>query len=117
MEKQNVPFSSLDTPAILLDMEKLEANIKEMSQLAAEAGVRLRPHTKIHECTGIAKLQIETGACGIEVGTVNRAVSMAESGIDDILIANPFYGSHKLEILARLLGRPELKITVLVDMI
>ncbi len=117
MGKQNIPFPSLDTPAILVDMDKLEANIREMSQLASEAGVRLRPHTKVHECPSIAKMQIEAGACGIEVGTEDRAECMAKEGINDIIIAHPFYGDHKLESLKRLLLLPQLKITVIVDMI
>ena len=45
-------------------MNNLEANIKEMSRLSNEAGVRLRPHTKAHECPFIAKMQIDAGACG-----------------------------------------------------
>jgi D-serine deaminase-like pyridoxal phosphate-dependent protein len=117
MTKQNLPISSLDTPAVLVNMETLEANIREMSQLAAEAGVKLRPHTKIHESSAIAKLQIKSGACGIEVGTIDRAVCMAEAGINDILVAHPFYGDHKLETLRTLLNKPGLKISLLVDMI
>ena len=88
-----------------------------MTQLATEAGLRLRPHTKIHECPDIAKLQMKLGACGIEVGTVERAECMAEEGIVDILIAHPFYGNHKLENLCKLLRKPAVRITVLVDMI
>lgn len=61
MVKQNIPYPELDTPAALLDLDKLEANIAEMSQLAAEAGIKLRPHTKIHECVEIAKMQIKGG--------------------------------------------------------
>ena len=65
MGKQKIPYPSVATPALLLDMDKLEANIKEMSQLAASAGVRLRPHVKVHECAAIARMQIEAGACSI----------------------------------------------------
>ena len=97
-------------------MDVLESNIAQMSRLAAEAGVRLRPHTKIHECPDIAKMQIAGGACGIEVGAIERALCMAAAGIDDILIAHPFYGDHKLDILRRLLEKPGLKVTVMVDM-
>jgi len=111
-----VPYSSLDTPAVLMDMGKLEANIREMSQLAAEAGVKLRPHTKIHESALIAKWQIEAGARGVEVGPLDQAEALAGEGFDDILVAHPFYGRHKLERLKRLLGKPGLKITVVVDM-
>lgn len=117
MTEQKVPYSSLNTPALLLDMDKLEANIREMSQLAAEAGVKLRPHIKVHESAPIAKLQIEAGACGIEVGPLGQAEAMAEEGFDDIIVIHPFYGNHKLEMLKRLLNKPGLKITVVVDMI
>jgi D-serine deaminase-like pyridoxal phosphate-dependent protein len=117
MDKQQVLVSALDTPAVLIYLDVLEANIAEMSRLAAEAGVRLRPHTKIHECPDIAKLQIAGGASGIEVGTIERAVCMAAAGIDDILIAHPFFGDQRLKILRRLLEKPGLKLTVMVDML
>ncbi len=114
---QKIPYSTLDTPNVLVDMDKLETNIREMSQLATEAGVRLRPHTKVHESALIARMQIDAGACGIEVGSLDQAEPMAEEGVDDILIAHPFYGNHKLVTLKRLLNKPELKITVVIDMI
>ena len=116
--KQKVLYSSLDTPAVLIDLDKLEANIREMSQLVADAGVQLRVHVKSHECASIAKMQIESGACGIEVGPVSQAEALAEEGINNIIIAHPgYYGAHKLETLKRLLKKPQTKISVVVDMI
>ncbi|MDP6422667.1 MAG: hypothetical protein QF672_15325, partial [SAR202 cluster bacterium] len=70
MNDRDVLYPYLDTPAVLMDMDRLEANIAEMAQAAAEAGVELRPHVKIHQCPAIAKMQIEAGACGVEVGNV-----------------------------------------------
>jgi len=117
MTQKDISFPSLDTPAVLVNMDKLEVNIREMSQLAAEAGVRLRPHVKVHECASIARLQIEAGARGVEVGPVAQAEAMAGEGLDDIIIAHPgFYGDRKLETLKRLLNKPGLKLTVVVDM-
>ena len=116
MTEHRMPISALPTPAVVVYLDVLEANIAEMSRLAADAGVKLRPHTKIHECPDIAKLQLAGGACGIEVGTIERAVCMAAAGIDDILVAHPFYGEQRLGILRRLLGTPGLKLTVMVDM-
>ena len=116
MNEKRIPVSAIETPAVIVYMDILESNIAQMSRLAREAGVRLRPHTKIHECPDIAKLQIAAGACGIEVGAIERALCMAEAGIDDILIAHPFYGDHKLTVLRRLLDKPGLKITVMMDM-
>ena len=117
MVNNKIPYPSLETPAVLIDMDKLETNIREMSQLAVESRVKLRPHTKVHECPEIAKMQIEAGAYGIEVGTVDRAECMAEAGIKDIIIAHPFYGNQKLESFRKLLETPALKIAVCVDMI
>ena len=115
--KQDKSVQSLNTPAILVDLDKLEANIREMTRLATEAGVKLKPHTKIHECVDIAKMQIEAGACGIEVGAIEQAEPMVSSGIDDIVVAHPFFGEHKLETLRRILKNPKVKITLVVDMI
>lgn len=117
MTEKEFPYPSLGTPVLLLDMDKLEANIREMSQIASEAGVRLRPHTKVHESALIAKMQIEAGACGIETGSLEQAEGMVNEGFNDITVAHPFYGSHKLEILKKLLSKPEVKITTVVDMI
>lgn len=103
---------------MLVDMNTLEANINEMSRLAAEAGLKLRPHIKIHENASIAKMQIERGACGVEVGVVEQAEAIAEQGIDDIIIAHPnYYGGPKGEILKKLLAKPRLKLAMVVDMI
>ena len=114
--KDNVPYPSLDTPAVLIDMDKLEANIKEIAQAAAEASVKLRPHVKVHQCPEIAKMQMEAGACGVEVGTVDQAEVMAEAGINDIIVAHPFYGERKFEKVKKLVTRPGLKLAIVVDM-
>ena len=115
--RQTIPYPSLDTPAVLLDMDKLEANIKEIAQAAADAGVALRPHVKIHQCSEIAKMQLDAGACGIEVGYIDQAEVMAEAGIDDILIAHPFYGERKIEKLKKFITKPGLKLSIVVDMV
>jgi D-serine deaminase-like pyridoxal phosphate-dependent protein len=117
MADQDILYTSLNTPAVLLDLDKLEANIREISRLAAEAGVKLKPHTKIHACAEIARMQIEAGASGIEVGAIEQAEPMVDGGIEDIVVAHPFFGNHKLEILKRLLKKSGVKITVVVDMI
>jgi len=117
MSEQHADLSTIETPAVIVYMDVLESNIAEMSRLAREAGVRLRPHTKIHECPEIAGMQIAGGACGIEVGAIERALCMADAGIQDILIAHPFYGEPKLAVLRRLLEKPGLKLTLMADML
>ena len=116
MARAEISYPSLDTPSVLVDMDKLEANIEVMSRLAAGAGVGLRPHTKIHESAIIARMQTGEGTCGVEVGPVDQAEVMAGAGFNDIVVAHPFYGRHKLETLKKVLGRPGVTVTVVVDM-
>lgn len=117
MAEQKAPYPSLDTPTVLVDLNTLEANIKDMFQRANEAGVKLRPHVKVHEAALIAKLQLEAGAYAVEVGPIGQAEAMADQGISDIIVAHPgYYSGPKGEILKKLLNNPDLKLTIVVDM-
>jgi 3-hydroxy-D-aspartate aldolase len=49
-------LAELETPALLVDLDALEANLAEMAAVAARAGVRLRPHTKTHKSPEIAHM-------------------------------------------------------------
>ena len=118
MMDKKVPYPTLNTPAVLIDLNTLEANINWISGLAREAGLKLRPHVKIHENASIARKQIAAGACGVEVGVVEQAEAMAEQGISDIVVAHPgYYGGPKGEILKKLMGKPDLKLALVVDML
>ncbi len=117
MSIDKLPYEYLDTPCVLVNLDQLEANIHGMSHLARKAGVGLRPHTKVHESAWIAQLQLEAGACGIEVGPIDQAEVMFDNGIHDIIAAHPFYGAHKLETLKRIASNPRNNITVVVDMV
>ena len=112
-----VHYPTLNTPAVLVDLNTLEANIGEISQLTAEAKVKLRPHIKVHENVSIARMQIEAGACGVEVGSMGQAEAMAEQGISDIIIAHPnSYDGPRGDILKKLLGQSALKLALVTDM-
>lgn len=95
----------LDTPAMLLDMDLVEANIRRTARLTSDLGVRLRPHTKTHKLPSIAHLQQRLGAKGITVAKLGEAEVMADAGIDDIFIANQLIGDRKLARLKALAGR------------
>ena len=57
-------IEELDTPAVLIDLDVLERNIRSMAAYCREHNLKLRPHTKTHKNAEIAKLQIQSGACG-----------------------------------------------------
>lgn len=93
--KKNL-LCQLDTPCIVIDMEKTKVNIKNMQKIADETGCALRPHIKTHKMALFAKMQIEAGAKGITCAKISEAKVMADAGIDDIFIAYPIIGEHKI---------------------
>lgn len=105
-------MENLDTPTVVIDLERLDANLKRTADLAAQAGVRLRPHTKTHKSIWIAKEQLRHGASGITVAKLGEAEVMADGGMNDILIAYPIVGRLKLERLGRLLQRIQVSVSV-----
>ena len=79
----------IPTPALLLDIDVLEGNLKRMSRRCKELGVRLRPHVKTHKCLEVALAQRALGAHGITVSTLEEARAFADGGFDDITWAFP----------------------------
>ena len=79
----------IPTPALLLDIDVLERNLRRMSQRCNDLGVRLRPHVKTHKCVEIAMAQRALGAHGITVSTLAEGRAFADAGFDDITWAFP----------------------------
>src|SRR5262245_879794 len=95
-------IEELDTPALTVDLDIMERNLRSLSDYVAKHGLKLRPHTKTHKIPAIAKMQIAAGCSGITVAKVGEAEVMAGTGLDDILIAYPIVGRSKCERLAKL---------------
>lgn len=102
-----------DTPALVLDIEVAESNIRRMGEYFRGKKAHLRPHVKVHKSPFLAHKQIAAGAKGITCAKISEAEVMANSGIDDILVANEIVGPDKLMRLANLAKR--CRIAVLVD--
>lgn len=86
-----------DTPYVLIDTAKMRRNILNMSGIAQESSVTLRPHVKTHKVPAIARKQIEAGAPGITVAKVSEAEVMADGGIEDVFIAYPLVTEEKIQ--------------------
>lgn len=106
-------IDDLETPALVVDMDVVEANAARLAGYAAHHGLNLRPHTKTHKIPAIAKLQISSGCKGITVAKSGEAEVMHQAGLDDILVAYPVFGAEKLRRLARLTASS--RITIAVD--
>ncbi len=100
-------LESLQTPALLVDAETLDHNLRIMSR--ALPGERLRPHVKAHKCTALAKRQAAAGHRGFTCATIREMEGLAGAGLgDDLLLAN--------EVLdLRRLARLDARVTVAVD--
>ena len=95
-------LQQLQTPCVVIDMEKTRKNIADMQRAADAAGCALRPHIKTHKMVRFAKMQIAAGAKGITCAKLSEAEIMADGGIDDIFIAYPLIGTAKTNRLPAL---------------
>ncbi len=92
----------IDTPALLIDLDAFERNVRKMAQFAQSRGVRLRPHAKTHKCPSIALRQIAAGAVGQCCQKVGEAEALVQGGVRDVLVSNQVVGESKLRRLAAL---------------
>lgn len=104
-------LDDLDTPAVVIDVEKAEANLSRAQAYADAHRLALRPHIKTHKLPRFAKRQVELGAVGITCQKVGEAEVMADAGLCDIFIPYNILGNAKLARLAALHRRIVLSVT------
>jgi len=102
MTRPGLHVSELDTPALVLDLDAMERNLARMAAYAAGAGVRLRPHAKMHKSAELARLQLAAGAVGVCVQKTSEAEALAAGGVDDLYVSNEVIAPAKLARLAAL---------------
>ncbi len=81
----------LDTPALCVDLDKMEENVAKMQATLKKNGIASRPHAKTHKCAAIAKHQLATGSIGICCAKVSEAEALFEHGVRPLLMttSNP----------------------------
>src|SRR5690606_29793364 len=103
-------LEDIDTPALVLELDAFEDNLRSMQALAESHGLALRPHGKAHKCPQVALRQVALGARGICCQKVSETLPFIQAGITDILISNEVVGRSKLELLARLAAQARLTV-------
>src|SRR3546814_20236464 len=78
----------ISTPALVLDLDALEANIAAMAGWAKREGIGLRPHAKTHKCAAIGRLQMQAGALGLCCAKLAEAEALAAAGLDRFLLTD-----------------------------
>lgn len=104
-------IADCDTPFVLVDLDRLEANIAKLQQYLDAHGIANRPHIKTHKIPEIAHMQLAAGAIGITCQKLGEAEVMAQAGIRDIFLPYNLIGAAKIERLARLARRVNLSVT------
>jgi len=95
----------LATPALVIDLDRFEANLERMSAYARAKDIGLRPHAKTHKCAAIASRQIAAGARGICVAKLGEAEALADAGIESILVTSPVVTDRGIARLVALNAR------------
>jgi 3-hydroxy-D-aspartate aldolase len=97
-----MPLDDVDTPALIVDLDAFERNLRRLPERIGGSAARLRPHAKTHKCPVIALKQIELGAVGVCVQKVGEAEAMVYGGVRDVLVTNEIVGRSKLRRLTAL---------------
>ena len=96
-------LAEVDTPALLLDLDAFEANLRHLAEALPKDGrVKLRPHAKTHKSPDIALQQMQHGAVGVCCQKVAEAEILVRGGVPDVLVSNQIVGASKLRRLAAL---------------
>lgn len=101
----------LDTPAVLIDLDRVEANLRRVQDYADGHGLKVRPHIKTHKLPRFAKRAMELGAVGITVQKLGEAEVFADAGINEIFLPYNIIGAAKLARLKALHGRVHITVT------
>ncbi|MBL6941279.1 MAG: DSD1 family PLP-dependent enzyme [Rhodospirillales bacterium] len=106
-------LADVSTPALIIDLDAFEKNVKTMGIFIKDKGIRHRAHAKTHKSADIALYQMEHGgACGICCQKVSEAETLVAGGVGDVLVTNQVVDPKKIDRLARLAGKARVLVCV-----
>jgi len=106
-------IAELDTPALVIDLDIMERNLRRVADYCKAHSLRLRPHTKTHKVPAVGRKQLDSGAVGLTVAKVGEAEVMLGANPPDLLVAYPVMGRSKLERLMQVARKT--RVTVATD--
>lgn len=102
----------IETPALLVDLDRMEANLERMAAFFRSTPAKLRPHFKNHKCLALADRQLKAGAIGITCATLREAESLVQHGIRSILLANEVVDPVKFKHVVELARQADIMVCV-----
>ena len=112
LPKPGTAVDDIDTPAMIVDLDAAEANIRDMQRAVEQGGAGMRPHTKTSKSPYWAQKMIDAGAIGVCCAKVGEAEVLVAGGITDILITSQIVGASKIARLADLSRDANIKVVV-----
>lgn len=107
-------IEELPTPALVINLPLLSANMDKMAKFVGKQNKGIRPHAKTHKCPIICKMQMEKGAVGVCVAKVSEALCMAAAGVESMLLTSPIVTKAKAMVLDEVCERSK-NLSVVVD--
>jgi D-serine deaminase-like pyridoxal phosphate-dependent protein len=104
--------NEIETPALLVDLDRMEANLERMAAFFRTVPAKLRPHFKNHKCPDLAGRQLNAGAIGITCATLHEAESLVQRGVRSILLANEIVDPVKIRRFVELARQADLIVCV-----
>lgn len=104
--KVGMKLEDVCTPALIIDLDAFESNVKKMAAFNRKMGVRHRAHAKTHKSADIALIQMSLGeAVGVCCQKVSEAEAIVEGGVNDVLVSNQVVDLRKIDRLAQLANK------------
>jgi D-serine deaminase-like pyridoxal phosphate-dependent protein len=111
-------LTAIDTPALVIDLDAMQRNLRAMQTFATAHGMLLRPHAKMHKSAALALLQMQVGAVGVCVQKPSEAAALVAAGVTNVYVSNEIISLQKCELLTLLnkgLTAQNGKVSVAVD--
>ena len=106
-------LDTLDTPALIVDVERMGRNLTTVTGDLARAGVAVRPHWKTSKCVEVARRQLALGAVGFTCSTPAEVRALGDAGFRGLLWAHLAVGVHKVGFAVEAVRR--YGVTLMVD--
>jgi D-serine deaminase-like pyridoxal phosphate-dependent protein len=106
------PPEALDSPQLIIDLDAVDANLRQMRADFGHRQVAVRVHFKSLKCAGLARYVAGAGLPQFVCAKLNEAEVLADAGLTDIFIANQIVGAAKLQRLAMLAQRAQVRVCV-----
>src|SRR5260370_39307750 len=87
----------IDTPALILDLDVVEENIRAMGEYFAARPQKLRPHFKTPKTPEVARRQLAAGAIGLTASKLGEVEVLARAGLGPVLLANQIAGPARID--------------------